>query len=86
MRKAVVTKALFILSIVSIAVLIFDQALAQCPMCKAAAESSLKEGDTTALGLNTGILLLLSMPYLLAGIVGFLWLRAQRRRGESGIR
>lgn len=46
---------------------------AQCPMCKASAESNLKEGGTTAMGLNTGILYLLVTPYLFIAVLGFLW-------------
>ena len=44
---------------------------AQCPMCKAAVESSMKDKKSTkGKGLNTGILYLLAMPYLIAGITG----------------
>ena len=44
---------------------------AQCPMCKGIAESSLKEGNTAAKGLNVGILYLLATPYLLIGLFGW---------------
>lgn len=47
--------------------------LAQCPMCRMAAESNLDNGGTEGRGLNTGILYLFSMPYLIAGILGFIW-------------
>ncbi len=41
---------------------------AQCPMCKANVESSLKNTERlVGKGLNTGILYLLALPYLLAG-------------------
>ena len=53
---------------------------AQCPMCKMAAESNLKEGGTSGAGLNAGILYMLCMPYLLVGTIGFLWWRAQRKK------
>ncbi|MEX0812425.1 MAG: hypothetical protein WD048_09415 [Chitinophagales bacterium] len=46
---------------------------AQCPMCKAAAESSLESGSTMALGLNAGILYLLIMPYAFISILFFIW-------------
>jgi len=46
---------------------------AQCPMCKMAAESNLNEGGTAGEGLNKGILMLFSMPYLLVGGVAFVW-------------
>lgn len=49
-------------------------------MCKAAVESSLKDGSSKAgLGLNDGILYLLSMPYLALGILGFVWYRAYKK-------
>lgn len=47
--------------------------IAQCPMCRMAAESNLDNGGTEGRGLNTGILYLFSMPYLIAGILGFIW-------------
>lgn len=45
----------------------------QCPMCRMAAETNLENGGTEARGLNTGILYLFAMPYLIAAILGFLW-------------
>jgi len=38
---------------------------AQCAMCRAVAESSKEAGSTIANGLNTGILYLMSFPYIL---------------------
>ena len=37
----------------------------QCAMCRVVAESSQDAGETIANGLNTGILYLMSFPYLL---------------------
>ena len=51
---------------------------AQCPMCKMTAESNLKNGGSDGKGLNTGILYILIAPYLLTGIVGFLWWRSRK--------
>jgi hypothetical protein len=53
--------------------------LAQCPMCRATAESSLKEGATYALGLNKGILYLLAFPYILCSGIFLLWYRNYRK-------
>lgn len=47
--------------------------MAQCPMCKATAESSLEAGGSAALGLNTGILYLFVTPYILVMVLGGLW-------------
>lgn len=57
--------------------------LAQCPACKTAIESNMKEGQTTGLGLNDGILYLLAAPYLLFGTVIFLWFRNKRKQQQE---
>jgi hypothetical protein len=42
----------------------------QCAMCKAAAESDLENNpNSVAHGLNTGILFLMVIPYLIVGII-----------------
>ncbi|MFT4565851.1 MAG: hypothetical protein ACI9FN_000804 [Saprospiraceae bacterium] len=51
---------------------------AQCPMCKIAAESNLENGGSAGKGLNTGILYMLTMPYLIIGILGFVWYRNRK--------
>lgn len=51
---------------------------AQCPMCRMAAETNLKDGGTEGKGLNKGILYMLSMPYLLVATIGLLWWRNNR--------
>ena len=43
--------------------------LAQCAMCKANAESSLRNGPSVARGLNSGILYLMTIPYLLLAFI-----------------
>lgn len=52
---------------------------AQCPMCKANVESAQKNKDVNkkvvGSGLNTGILYLLSAPYILIGGLAFYWYR-----------
>ncbi len=53
--------------------LIADVVIAQCPMCKASAESSLAGGSTMAKGLNKGILYLLMMPYIIFSVLFGLW-------------
>ncbi len=55
---------------------------AQCPMCKMAAESNLNEGGTAGEGLNKGILMLFSMPYLLVGGVAFVWYKNRREDAD----
>ena len=64
-------KVLIILHII-VFILVFSPVVqAQCPMCKAAVESSMKDKkNTKGKGLNKGILYLLTMPYLIAGATG----------------
>ena len=56
---------------------------AQCSLCKSTAESSLKEGNTTAKGLNTGIMYLLVMPYLLVGGIGYWWYTQKKKEARE---
>ncbi|MDP1802010.1 MAG: hypothetical protein Q8L81_11700 [Bacteroidota bacterium] len=59
------TKYFTVLIILFILLFSFD-AEAQCAMCKQAAETSLKTNPTSmARSLNTGILYLMAVPYLL---------------------
>ena len=53
--------------------------MAQCPMCKIAAESNLKNGGTAGRGLNKGILYMLAAPYALVGVIAFVWWRNRRK-------
>lgn len=56
---------------------------AQCPMCKATAESNLKNGGTAGRGLNAGILYMLVVPYLLVGSFGYWWWRNRKKDDEQ---
>jgi hypothetical protein len=56
-------------------------ASAQCAMCRASVENNVSNGETSiGSGLNSGILYLVVMPYLMAGIIGYLWYRASKRK------
>lgn len=48
-------------------------------MCKMAAESNMKSGGSVGKGLNTGILYLLAMPYLLFIVFSYLWKRIKNQ-------
>ena len=54
----------------------------QCAMCRVVAESSQTGGGTIANGLNTGILYLMSFPYILL-LVGLLFLYFQKKKLNS---
>ena len=66
-------------TILVFATLFFTAAHAQCPMCGEAARTSLKEGNTTAISLNGGILYLLLGPYVLLGAGGVMWWRHRKK-------
>lgn len=52
---------------------------AQCPMCRMSAESNLQNGGQAGKGLNNGILYMLATPYLLVGLIGYVWWRNRRK-------
>ncbi len=82
--KNKVRKIISFLALVSIFSLPASSLLqAQCPMCKIAAESNLKDGGTAGKGLNTGILYMLATPYLIVGAIGYMWWRNRRRENEK---
>jgi hypothetical protein len=56
---------------------------AQCAMCKAAAESNMKNGGTDPQGLNLGILYMLMLPYLTVGAIGYWWWRNRRKDADA---
>lgn len=47
----------------------FVQTNAQCAMCRAVLES--EEGQSTAEGVNDGIIYLMAIPYILVAAIGF---------------
>lgn len=53
---------------------------AQCSMCRRVAESNLESGEKKGRGLNTGILYLMSVPYLMGGVAGFIWWRSRKAK------
>jgi len=54
---------------------------AQCPMCKTALESGRnKTKNTVGNGINSGILFLLTAPYVMIGAVGFVWYKNRMKK------
>jgi hypothetical protein len=75
-KKFVLLLALFLLSQID--------AVAQCAMCRTTIESSISNGRTNiATGLNTGILYLLSAPYLIVAAIAFLWFRQSKQEQQA---
>lgn len=58
------------------------ESLSQCAMCKATVES---EGGGLAEGLNTGILYLMVVPYLLFTTIAIIWYRMNKKQKNSGL-
>lgn len=54
---------------------------AQCPMCRMSVESNMQNSNGSSIGstINTGILYMLAMPYLLVGTLGFIWYRNKKK-------
>lgn len=72
-------KTIFVFLIIGL-VLIGIDANAQCAMCRATIESTISNGRSNlATGLNTGILYLLSAPYIAVAVVTFLWFRQSKK-------
>ncbi|MBK9734379.1 MAG: hypothetical protein IPO92_05170 [Saprospiraceae bacterium] len=72
------------LLILGLALTITPELSAQCPMCKISAESNLRDGGSAGKGLNTGILYMFCIPYLLVGTLAFLWIR-NRKNYDSDV-
>ncbi|WP_439556647.1 hypothetical protein [Dyadobacter sp.] len=57
---------------------------AQCAMCRGSVESSMGNGrNNVGVGLNTGIMYLFVMPYLLVAGIGYFWYRNSKRAREE---
>ena len=78
MKKAVV----FIIVVVLIS--ITADAMAQgCPMCKTALEEARNNGSNVGNTLNSGILYLLALPYLIASVFGIIWYKNSRAKKRA---
>ncbi|RIJ33416.1 hypothetical protein D1627_17510 [Pontibacter oryzae] len=69
-------------------VLATTDAYSQCAMCRATVESNVGTGSKEAesevgSGLNTGILYLMAVPYVLIGAVGLLWYKYNRKNSSK---
>ena len=65
--------------------LVTSNAYSQCAMCRATVESNVGTGSKepesqVGAGLNTGILYLMLIPYVLVGTIGFLWYKSSRKK------
>lgn len=62
-----------------------SSSIAQCAMCRATLETNVSNGseEHMASTLNIGILYLFAAPYVLVGIVGYMWYRQSRKPGQG---
>lgn len=78
-------KVLFAGLVMLTVIFVTTDAYSQCAMCRATVESNVGTGSTDSdsqvgAGLNTGILYLMLIPYVLVSTVGFLWYRSNRMK------
>ena len=56
----------------------------QCAMCRTQLENNVSNGNPgIAAGINTGILYLLSMPYLIVIVLGYFWYKTSRKNAST---
>ncbi len=56
----------------------------QCAMCRTQLENNVSNGSPgIAAGINTGILYLLIMPYLIILTLGYFWYKSSRRNANA---
>jgi len=72
-------KFLYIFLIAGSMMLISADSFSQCAMCRRVAETGHANEDSKAKGLNSGILYLLAIPYVLGGIGVFAWYRNRKK-------
>lgn len=76
MKKAVIYLFIIVLSVSFTPVV----AKAQCSMCTINAEQGTQNGNTQGKGLNSGIIYLLAIPYLLITGMGIIWYINYRKK------
>lgn len=80
MKKALV---IFILFISVFAGTASNTASAQCAMCTINAEQGVKNGNTQAKGINSGVIYLMVIPYILIAGLGVLWYKRYRTQRST---
>ena len=84
--KTLIIKSFFTLVLVlGLTLVTATDGYSQCAMCRATVESNVGTGskepeNEVGSGLNTGILYLMVIPYVLIGTVGFLWYKSNKKK------
>lgn len=61
-------------------ILSFGESLAQCAMCKGAVQTNMSTGrNVIGNGINEGIAYLFAFPYLIVGVIAYLWYRTSKK-------
>ncbi|ARS34198.1 hypothetical protein [Pontibacter actiniarum] len=86
--KQTVNRFFAVLAVAFVMMFATTDAYSQCAMCRATVESNVGTGGTeqdneVGSGLNSGILYLMAVPYVLLGSVGFLWYRYSRKNAKK---
>ncbi|MCU0339767.1 MAG: hypothetical protein MUE30_07770 [Spirosomaceae bacterium] len=65
-------------------ILTMGVSVAQCAMCKGAVQTNMSTGrNVIGNGINEGIAYLFAFPYLIVGIIGYLWYRTSKKNLEQ---
>lgn len=61
-----------------------SQLWAQCAMCRGSVESTMGNGrNNVGIGLNTGIMYLFIMPYLIVALFAYFWFKNSKKAREE---
>ncbi len=72
-RNKSIMKRLLVICIFCLGLGTVKELPAQCSMCRRVAESNLESGEKKGKSLNSGILYLMSLPYVMGGVAGYIW-------------
>ena len=74
-------------AVTALCLLLNTSAFAQCAMCRGTVESNMNTGASTTAGLNTGIVYLMVVPYVMFAALGYFWYKRskenQKRNGAK---
>ena len=76
-------KQLVLVLVLTLIGMIGNDLYAQCAMCKAVVESSSNTGSEIAQGVNSAILYLMGIPYLMVFVVGIAWYKKYYKTEEK---
>lgn len=80
-------KITYLILVLNAATVCQNQAYSQCAMCKSTVESNQKEDSQNAInkaqGLNTGILYLMVLPYVIFACIGYFWYKNSKKEREE---